>query len=89
MNRDQFHGTTAYVSLEDAFLALDAIQSLPPARRVLAVLVLFRLLQKELGLDVSQLLNMADRILKDADSRYFDHIHAVRTYIAREIKQGH
>lgn len=86
MNRDQFHGTTAHVALEDAFLLLDSVQNLPPHRRVLAVVLLFRLLQRELGLDVSQLLDMADRMSADADSRFHHHIHAVREYIRRELK---
>lgn len=86
MNRDQFHSTAAHAGLEDAFLALDGVQSLPPHRQVLAVVLLFRLLQKELGLETSQLLDMADRMSHDADTRFHHHIHALREYIRREIK---
>ena len=86
MNHDNFHSTAAPMTLQDAFLLLDSVQQLPTHRRVLSVVLLFRMLQQQLGLDVSQLIDMADRISHDADSRYFDHIHAIRTYIDREIK---
>jgi|GEM_PF-1121303 len=85
MNRDQFNSTTSHRTLEDAFLLLDRVQELPPHRRVLAVVLLFRLLQQRLGLDVSELLNKADRIAYDADYRYFPHISVVRAYIDNEI----
>lgn len=73
-------------AMEAAFTVLDTVQTLPPHQMVLGVTLLFHLMCERLRLDRSEMLNKAERITKDADSNYFDHIHALRAFIDNELK---
>lgn len=86
MNHDAFTSLKPAHALEDAFLVLDALQTVPTHRQVAGVTLLFKLMAEGLGLDKSQLLDAADRMAHDADSKYFEHIHAVRRYITNELR---
>lgn len=86
MDLDKLNSTKPHHALESAFTVLDAVQSLPQHQRVLGVTLLFHLLCEQLRLDKSEMLNKAERIAHDANSNYFDHIHAVRAYIDNELK---
>ena len=76
-----------FPALHAAFTALDGVQALPPHLQVIGLAVLFREMCVRLGLDISQVLNAAERIAHDADSHYTPHLRALHAYIDNEIKR--
>lgn len=87
MNTDSLNSVKPFTALHAAFLVLDGTQALQrPHLQVIGVAVLFKEMCKRLGLDVSEMLNKADRIAKDADSNYTYHLRALHGYIDNELK---
>jgi hypothetical protein len=86
MNNDLRNSVMPFPALHAAFTALDGVQSLPPHMQVVGVSVLFRETCIRLGLDISQVLNAAERIAKDANSNYTYHLNALHAYIDNELK---
>lgn len=74
-------------ALHAAFTALDGVQSLEPHMQVMGLAVLFREMCIRLNLEVSQVLNAAERIAHDADSNYTVHLRALHAYIDNELKR--
>jgi hypothetical protein len=87
MNEDARNSVMPFSVLNSAFTVLDGAQSLPPHHQVMGVAVLFREICRRLNLDVSQVLNAAERISRDADSNYSHHLGALHAYIDNEIKR--
>lgn len=88
MNRDSLNSVMPFPALSAAFKVLDGAQSLPPHMQVLGTAVLFRETCRRLGLDVSEMLNKAERVAKDADSNYTYHLRALHAYIDNELKDA-
>lgn len=86
MNEDARNSVMPFPALHAAFTALDGVQSLPPHMQVVGVAVLFREMCSRLSLDISQVLDAAARVAKDADSNYSFHLGALHDYIDREVK---
>lgn len=87
MNEDARNSVMPFTALHAAFTALDGVQSLPPHLQVVGVAVLFQEMCKRLNLDISQVLDAATRIAKDADSNYSFHLGALHDYIDNEVKR--
>lgn len=87
MNNDSRNSVMPFPALHAAFVALDGVQSLEPHMQVTGLAILFREMCVRLNLDVSQVLNAAERIAHDADSHYTLHLRALHAYIDNEIKR--
>lgn len=87
MNNDSRNSVMPFKALHAAFTALDGVQMLEPHMQVIGLSVLFREMCVRLNLDVSQVLNAAERISRDADSHYTLHLRALHAYIDNEIKR--
>lgn len=86
MNNDARNSVMPFTAVRAAYTALDGVQSLPPHLQVVGVAVLFRELCIQLNLDISQVLNAAERISHDATSNYSEHLSALHLYIKNELK---
>ena len=86
MNNDKRNSVMPFTAVSAAYSALDGVQSLPPHLQVIGVSVLFREFCLQLNLDISQVLNAAERISHDATSNYSEHLRALHMYIANELK---
>ncbi len=75
-----------FQTLRASYALISAAQDHPPAQQVAGIAVLFRLVCDQLGLDISEELGRAQRIEKDADSHYAEHVRALKAYINNEIK---
>lgn len=87
MNEDARNSVMPFTALASAFTVLDGVQGLPPHQQVVGVAVLFQEMCKRLNLDISQVLNAAERIARDADSHYSHHLGALHAYIDNEVKR--
>lgn len=87
MNNDSRNSVMPFPAIHAAFVALDGVQTLPPHMQVIGVSLLFRELCVRLNLDISQVLNAAERIAHDSNSNYSFHLGALHAYIDHEIKQ--
>ena len=87
MNNDSRNSVMPFPAIHAAFVTLDGVQTLPPHMQVIGVSLLFREMCIRLNLDISQVLNAAERIAHDADSNYSFHLGALHAYIDNEIKQ--
>lgn len=86
MNNDLRNSVQRFPALNAAFTALDGVQSLPPHLQVVGVAILFRQLCIRLNLDISQVLNAAQRVTHDGDSNFTAHLRALNDYIDNELK---
>lgn len=68
-----------------AFRVIDAVQSERPAAQVASVASLFLLLCEHYGLCIRETLELADRLLRDADKQDRDTTRAVKAYIEKEL----
>ncbi len=88
MNRDQLTTVNPFQTLRASYAFISAAQDHPPAQQVAGMAVLFRLICAQLGLNVSEELHRAERIEKDADTHYAEHVRALKAYITNELKGG-
>ncbi|NCT81938.1 MAG: hypothetical protein GXC94_02230 [Comamonadaceae bacterium] len=85
LNRDALFSVNARAAVQSAYAALDGAQALPKPLQVAGFAVLFHETADALGLDPSQLLDMARRIRRDADLNYSLEARALRDYIQKEL----
>ena len=71
---------------EAAYAGLSAIQTYSPGEQAMAVAILARAFLGGLGIDVSQALNQAERVLTDADTYHSPAAGALQSYIRGELK---
>lgn len=69
-----------------AYAAVSALQTYPPEVQVMAVAMLAHSFTRNLGLDLSQQLNAAERALHDADTYHSPTAGALQSYIRGELK---
>lgn len=87
MNVDKLNSNHAHHVANVAFQTVDALQDHPKETQINAIAVLYKLLTEEFGLNHSEILARADRIIKDANMYYRAEIRALRDYIREEIKR--
>jgi hypothetical protein len=68
-----------------AFLVIDRIQGLDPSIQLTAVAVALCAMSQALGLDMRDVINVAENTLRDAEGPYTQHIQAIRDYAEGEI----
>lgn len=71
-----------------AFTLLDRMQSHNPAVQMLATAVALRAMSESLGLDLSDLMQRAGRLLRAADGPFGTHIQAIRDYAVGELRRA-
>ena len=86
INNDSRSSVKPFPALHAAFTVLDGAQTLAPHLQVIGVAVLFREMCLRLNLEISQVLNAAERMSHDADSNYSHHLGALHAYIDNEVK---
>lgn len=86
MNKDQLNSVSSIEVLRDVVAIVDRIQDYPGSRQVAAVAVTFRIYSEVLGIDPSELINKAQRIVKDADTFFTREAKALRDYVREEVK---
>jgi len=68
-----------------AFLVIDRIQGLDPSIQITAVAVALCAMAQAVGLDMRDVINVAENTLRDAEGPYTQHIQAIREYAKGEI----
>lgn len=86
MNHDSLNSMTAPAALEAAFVVLDGLQGEAKHKQVIGITLLFSLMCERLNLDISEMLDKAQRMTHDANTNYHAHLHALRMYIDNELK---
>ena len=78
--------TTAADAVRAAFLAISAIQSEPKGTQVAAIFLIAEVMKTQLGLDISELFNQAQRRYDFYDTYYKREAQALTDYINGEIR---
>ena len=68
-----------------AFLVIDRIQRLDPTIQLTAVAVALCAMSQALGVDMRDVINVAENTLRDSEGPYTQHIQAIRDYAEGEI----
>lgn len=85
--RDRVLNTSPEGAAQGAFLVIDALQDIHPARQVLALATAFKVTANVLGLDPRELLDVVGRMQADCHFRNEDTLNAVSAYVDGEIKR--
>lgn len=85
MNRDQLNSVVSFHAVEAAYAAVSAVQAMPKQKQVMGIAVLFSTICDELKLDLSELINKAQRVAKDADGFFTREMKALRGYVKGEL----
>lgn len=86
MNRDQLNTVPAIEAVRNAYAIVDRVQDLPGHQQVAAIAVAFTLYAEVLGISPSELINKAERIVRDADTFYTREAKALRDYVKEELR---
>lgn len=86
MNRDKLNSINPLAAVQSAYVAVSAIQGMKPEEQVAGASLLLYVMASNLNLDISQLMDMSQRIRKDADSNYTIEIRALREYVREELR---
>lgn len=68
-----------------AFLVIDRIQQLDPSIQITAVAVALCVMAEAVGLNMRDVIYVAENTLRDAEGPYTHHIQAIREYARGEI----
>lgn len=68
-----------------AFRVIERIQYVDPAAQITATAVALCAMCQAIGLDMRDVINVAENTLRDADGPYYEHIKAIRDYAKGEL----
>lgn len=71
-----------------AFEVIHRMQGKHPAIQLLATAVALKAMTDAAGVDLSDLLHMAGRVITDAEGPFTAHIQAIRDYAAGELRRS-
>ncbi len=86
MNRDKLFSINAQAAVQSAYAAVSAIQDLTPEEQLAGAALLLQVMAHNTNQDISQLMSMAERITKDADSNYTTEIRGLRYYVRDNLR---
>lgn len=84
--KDHIAVMDAHRAVQAAFAALSGLGDNTPDYQVLGCALLLRVIAERAGLDLSELINQAGRMEKDADDFFRREVKALRDYVDGEIK---
>jgi hypothetical protein len=82
---NQLPSVSAPDAVEAAYMAVSAVQSMPPGKQVAGVFLLARVMAQQLGLDVSVLFSQSERRFKDANTYHRREAQALSDYVNGEL----
>ena len=85
--KDRLSVVPASEAVRAAFVALDTLQTSPPAYQVAAISVLFKEFSEGLGISPSELLDKARRWTADNDTFFQREVKALRDYVQQEVRK--
>jgi len=74
------------LAVQAAYAAASALQDYTPGEQVAGVAVLLNVMSERTGVSLSELLDKAQRMEKDADTNYTREIRALREYVKEELR---
>lgn len=72
-----------------AFHVIHRIQNLDPAAQITATAVALCAMAQAIGMDMREVIYVAERTLRDAEGPYTEHIQAIRDYARGELLGGY
>lgn len=85
MNKDKLHQIVPRQASIAAYTGISAMQHLPAHEQMSGAMVLAVVLAEASGMGISEFVNQAQRIVKDADTYYTTEIRSLRAYVESEI----
>lgn len=79
--------TNAQAAVQTAFAAISAIQHLPANEQLAGIAYLFNITAKRAGMTVSELVDVAERMERDADTYFQRETKALRDYVDNELRR--
>ena len=86
MNKDRLHRIEPRQAAIAAYVGISALQNLPAHEQVAGVMVLAVVIAESSGIGLSEFIDQAKRIVKDADTYYTTEIRSLRAYTENEIR---
>jgi len=71
--------------MRPAFTVIERVQGMDPAAQVTGSAVAVCAMAQELGLDMRELIRVAERVLADSEGPFTEHIQAIRAYTRGEL----
>lgn len=84
--RYQLPSVNPLTVVQAAYNAASSLQTFTPGEQVAAAAVLLKVMSERTGVSISELLNKAERMEKDADTNYTREIRALREYVKEELR---